>query len=334
MVFIIADTRSSSGRSHTSSISTAQMESILEGLKTKQHRSSTMKNYHTIWRTFNSFVIKLDKKPRIWEDRVALFGAYLVNKGIQSSTLKSYISAIKAVLLNDGYPWEDNKIILSTLVKACKLENDRVKTRLPIQMGLLEIILFEVQRLFADQPYLETLYKAIFLAAYYGMFRVGELVTGSHPIRAKDVHIGKNKNKMLFILYTSKTHGLDAKPQKIKITEVQKGLNNAKNIKKRFFCPFRAAREYLAIRGNYKCDSDPFFVFKDNQPVTPGQVRKVLRTTLKSVDLDPMLYNVQSMRIGRATDMFLKFNYSLPQVKSAGRWKSNAVFKYIRSFEF
>ena len=75
-----------------------------------------------------------------WEERTSLFGAYLVDKGVQSSTLKSYFSAIKHVLKQDGYLWEDKKALLSSLVKGCKLENDRVKIRLPIQRGLLELI--------------------------------------------------------------------------------------------------------------------------------------------------------------------------------------------------
>ena len=107
------------------------------------------------------------------------------------------------------------------------------------------------------------------------MFRVRELATGTHPVRAKDVHIAKNKSKLLFILYDSKTDGKNMRPQKVKISAVSnfRGTNHS------YFCPFRASREYLSIRGNYTADTDPFFVFSDNSPVAPEQVRLVLHKT-------------------------------------------------------
>ena len=311
------------------------MSQILESLKSKCNRESTRNNYHGIWRSFNNFVIKLDRKPNTWEERASLFGAYLINvKGIQSSTLKSYISAIKAVLTEDGYIWNNDKILLNTLVRACKIENDHVKTRLPIQLGLLEIILFEIQRYFSHQPYLETLYLSMFSVAYYGLFRVGELASGNHPVKARNVHIAKNKNKMMFILYSSKTHSEGSKPQKIKITDKANNRKESMCFSKRFFCPFRLSREYLAIRGSIKNDNDPFYVHHDNSPVTPEQARNVLTRSLKAINLNSALYNFQSFRIGRATDMVQKFDYTIEQTKSAGRWRSNTVFKYIRSFEF
>ena len=144
--------------------------------------------------------------PSSWEERVTLYCGYLVDRGSQSSTVKSYVSAIKKVLITDGYEWEDGKIILNAIVKGCKLKNDELKTRLPIRKKLLELILFEVERMYTgnSQIYLEKLYKALFIIAYYGLFRVGELTSGTHPVKARDVHVGSNKNKLLFVLYTSK----------------------------------------------------------------------------------------------------------------------------------
>ena len=100
------------------------------------------------------------------------------------------------------YQWEEGKILLESLIKACKLENDTVKCRLPIQVGLLELLLFELQRVFANQPYLKSLYKAIFSIMYYGLMRICEVtVTSSnHTVRAKDLHIGRNKDKILIVL--------------------------------------------------------------------------------------------------------------------------------------
>ena len=146
----------------------------MERLKNNQTRSSTVNNYLSVWRQLNKFLLSLDAKISCsWEQKTALFGAYLVDNGVQSSTLKSYFSAIKHILKQDGYYWDDNKVLLGALVRSCRLENDCIKTRLPIQKGLLEMILFEVKRnwdsSFNTQPYLVMLYQAIFCLAYYGI---------------------------------------------------------------------------------------------------------------------------------------------------------------------
>ena len=134
----------------------------------KVNEDSTMENYLGIWRNFNSFVIRLDSLPDTWEERMALFGAYMVNMGHKSATLKSYMSAIKKILELIDYEVDTKKLQLNTLTRACRLINDRVRQRLPIGGGLLEILLQEVQRKYSSsgQIYLELLYKTIFLFGY------------------------------------------------------------------------------------------------------------------------------------------------------------------------
>ena len=302
-------------------------------MQRKQTRESTSLNYLSIWRHLNKFIISLDTREwecLSWEQKTALFGAYLVDGGIQSSTLKSYFSAIKHVLKQDGYQWNDNKVPLSSLVRGCILENDRVKVRLPIQRGLLDMLLFELQRYYLvtkNQPYLETLYRALFCLAYYGMLRVGELAEGPHTIKAADVHLGGNKDKILMVLYSSKTHGLESRPQKIKISAVQ---NRDGTISKKFFCPFQAVTKFMQIRGNYVSEYEPFFILGNRSVVKPQQVRTLLRTLLSKMNLDSSLYDVHSFRIGRTCDLE-KFGYSVDQIKSMGRWKSNAVYRYLKN---
>ena len=170
------------------------------------------------------------------------------------------------------------------------------------------------------------MYQTLFIIAYYGLFRIGELTSGSHPVCAKDVHIGLNKDKILFVLYTSKTHDEGSWPQKIKIKANLSQTNKGKT----FFCPFKLSREYLKLRGNYFNDTDPFFVFHNNTPVKPTQANHTLKKALKLVNLNSKVYSFHSLRIGRALDM-MKAGFAIEQIMLAGRWKSNAVFKYLRN---
>lgn len=169
-----------------------------------------------------------------------------------------------SILTLDGFDFSINEVILNILTKSGHLINDRIRTRCPIKDRLLDILLFEMERYFETQIYLCWLYKAIFCLAYYGLFRIGKLTRSNHVIKAKDVNIGQNKNKILIILYTSKTHGLESRPQEVKITGTamasqthnykpnrqQTNSNqfeqNKQNVK--FFCPFEITRKYLMLR--------------------------------------------------------------------------------------
>ena len=301
------------GSSTSSKISTDSMKLILEKLKSESKRESTSIIYQSVWRKFNRFVIQLDYRPKEWEERASLFRVHLVECcKVQSSTLRLYMSAIKRTLKDDGYEWDDNKLLLSTLTQACKIKNDHIRTRLPINIGLLETLIFEMQRKFHNQPYLEILYRAFFLISYYGLFRIGELTLSKHVIKAKDVHIAMNKDKMLFVLYSSKTHSKGSRPQKVKITACNNQNSEANKgrmlLHKRNFCPFQGSREYMAIRGNYPPnDNDPFFVYADNQPVKPEHARKVLKGLLKDLNLNPDLYRHHSLRIGHSSDCTVPF---------------------------
>ena len=324
----------SSKSSHSSKISLEYVNTVLTRLQNRQTRNSTLDNYLSVWRQLNKFVINLDFREHLsWEQRTALFGAYLVDNGVQSSTLKSYFSAIKFILKQDGYQWDEKKVLLSSLVKGCKLENDRVKIRLPIKKGLLELLLFELSRKFGEkgQVYLECMYTAMFCLAYYGMMRVGELTLGSHTMKACNIHVGNNKDKIQIVLYTSKTHGQESRPQKIKISAVEGVCNGTKGTsnKQKFLCPFQAVISFMKIRGSYLEYSEQFFVFADKSPVKPHHFRTTLRSLLDNLNLDSSLYDVHSFRSGRTCDL-AKFGYSIEAIKAMGRWKSNAVYRYLK----
>ena len=323
--------KTSAGSSSGSSrVSTSHLQGILDRLLRHQNRSSTCKTYLRIWRNFNKFVISLDVKPKSWEDRVILFVSHLIDKGLQSSSVKSYVSAIKRVLIDDGCPWQDQKAILSALTKSCRMINDRVMTRLPITCGLLELILFEVQRRYrvvSNQPYLEIMYKALLALGYYGMMRIGELTLSEHVVKVRNVHLAENKQKIMVVLYFSKTHSKANRPQKIKI--MANNIERAGNYKHRYFCPFKLVKDFLILRHSFNEDIEPLFVYSDGRPVTPDQARAVLADPINKLGLDSTLYGMHSLCIGRTSDL-AKFHYEIDEIRRLGRWKSNVVYKYIR----
>ena len=309
--------------SSTSRISTASLESIIQSFKQGRVRDTTKRNYQSVWKTFNNFFIRLDIKPDNWEDRIILFVGHLIECNRQSQTIRSYVSAIKAILLNDGIQVNEDRFLLNSLTRACKIRKDTVRTRLPIQKGLLKIIVDATNEHFLkhSQEYLASLYGTIFCTAYFGMFRVGELASGDHPVKVTDVHIAQNKFKIMFVLRTSKTHGHYAKPQTIKLSR--------NNLNQPEMCPYSMLRNYLDIRPQYKNKNEPFFVFRDYSPVKPAQVCEILRKMLKNKGFVPELYATHSLRAGRSLDL-LRMNVSVDVIRRLGLWRSNAVYNYLK----
>ena len=234
------------------------MKEAREVLKNNQHKPTTQIAYHKIWTNFNNFVVRLDYPPKFWEERVSLYCAYLtINTDIQSSTLKTYVSAIKSKLVSDNYPWNQELVYFTAITKACKLQNDVVRIRLPMHKKLLECSLFEVERKFEiinKDLYKSALFKTVFLTGYYGLFRIRELTESHNVIKAVDVHEAKNKNKYLFVLHTSKTHSRANPPQKIWIEDDELSASS--------FSPTQEIKNYLQFRGGRLNDEEQFFVTK------------------------------------------------------------------------
>ena len=205
---------------------------------------------HKVWKLFNQFFVRLDVKPANWEDRMVLFTGFLIDCRLQSSSVKSYLSAIRAVLMENNIKLNEDQFLLSSLMRACKLNNDRLVMRLPIHKELLHTIIKHVHELFCCQPYLLRLYSALMLTSYYGLLRVGEITKGPHVLLAKNVHITLNKNKILLILFSSKTHGTGDKPQQIKITgkPAKTGVSSMVTSAMEKYNPFKALQQYLTCK--------------------------------------------------------------------------------------
>ena len=110
--------KSESGDS--TSISTEIVRNIIDRLKHERNRDSTRRNYHSIWKIFAKFYIKLNVRPDNWEDRITLFAGYLVSKKRKASTVNSYVSALKSVLRESVIEIAEDRFLLKSLMRACR----------------------------------------------------------------------------------------------------------------------------------------------------------------------------------------------------------------------
>ena len=245
--------------------------------------------------------------------------AYLIQKKkAKSQTVRSYVSAMRSVLQDNKIELYEDKVLLSALTQASKLKNNAIRTHLPIQKNLLLELLKNTNEYYMDhqQPYLARLYQAMFSTAYFGLFRICEIMVtpANHAIAVTDVHVGWNKQKILFILRTSKTHNKGSQLQMVKISTRPLGSEKKNN----GYCPYELLRDYINIRLKYHCAQEPFFIFRDRSPVTAENFHSTLRILLAAVGFDATNYSGHSFRIGRSSDL-MKYGVSVETIKKLGR---------------
>ncbi len=73
-----------------------------------------------------------------------------------------------------------------------------------------------------------------------------------------------------------------------------------------------------------------FFIHKDGKSVAESEILRVMRKALSLMHgVENQEYGMHSLRAGKATDLFRR-GATESEIKSVGRWKSSAVYKYIK----
>ena len=255
-----------------------------------------MQNYYTVWRLFNKFFVKLDYKPDNWEDTLTLFIGFLIDQKKKASTINSYVSAIKKVLHQHKIKMKEDRSLLSAIIRASKIKNDIVMTRLPIQKPLIKVIWVKLQEIFDQQQYLLILYRAIFCITYFGLLRIGQVTKSPHVILARDVTIGTNKEKIRLLLRSSKTHRKHQKPQVIKFKKERS--SNRRKSQTVLICPYRALKAYTDIRPTCKSKNEQLCIFGDRSPVKAQQLRAVLKQCIVKNGMNPKYHVFHGIRGG------------------------------------
>lgn len=321
--FNIPDYLSEGESTHSSKIDTSLFQNVvLEGMKNGDLRPSSQKMYHKTWTRFLEFLGGFKNLPAKWEDKMVMFAAHLGNMGEYSQTVSSYMSAIRYKLRKDGVEIPDKNFEIASIIRTCKLKNDQVRYRCGLTKNMTEELIAATKKLLLDkgQTYLFYLYRAIFLTAYYGMFRIGELGDSPHALKVADVKESRNKAKFLLILRSSKTHGKGDHPHTVNIPQVV-DINFSENL----FDPYVALADFQARRPQ-ACN---FFVFADGSPVKVEQIRAMFKRVLKLANFDPEIFDFHSYRVGRATEL-LANSVPFEIVKKWGNWKSDSIWKYFK----
>lgn len=294
-------------------------------MKNQDLEESSQATYHNVWKAFLEFLGEFDSVPNDFEAKMVMYAAHLGNTGTAPATISSKMSAIRYKLRKDGIQINNKSLEIAAIIKSAKRLNNRLILREPIHKHMLHELLETLDQHYHNkgQMYLAVLYKAMLVTAYYGFMRIGEITSSKHVIKNKDVHLATNKEAVMIILRSSKTHCATQRPHEIRIPQVV-DLPEPHQ-----FSPFKLLEAYKHARPDTAANSQ-FFVFSDGSGVKHFHFRKVLKLALKLANYDQDVHDCHSLRSGRCSDL-LGAGVPLATVKKWGRWKDDqTVMKYFK----
>lgn len=286
---------------------------VLKGIST-----NTQLAYNTAVNTFSTFR-RLYNLPTTWPiplQHVIWFITYLFEKSYSSKTIHTYVSGLSFYHKINCWYNITEVFLVRKLLEGCRRNRPSVDNRAPITISML----IDFCKILPNVTYSEfetSLFRAIFTTAYFGLFRVSELVfsvVDNRSILFKDIKLEANYVMITIRISKNNQYG---KPVTLKIPCESNTL----------ICPVCNIKQYISIR---PAAAGQFFVHANLNPVTRYQFSAVLKKCLKQSSFKLDTYTSHSFRIGRATQLAI-MGLSEIDIMKLGRWKSIAYLSYIRT---
>lgn len=247
------------------------------------------------------------------QQQILLFIAYCFELDRAPSTILTYLAGINYYHKLHGWQDFQNSFIIQKTLEGCKRKPRDKDARAPISIQ----ILCEICKVLPAVCYNRSescLFHALYTMAYFGLFRISELVStnGSLPLMATDVKL--IEDKLHITLRHSKTNQRSI-PVIIK-------LPREPNVT---VCPVQAFANYL----EFQVPGGLLFRHADGSPVTRQQFSGVLAKCIHKTKFAAGHYRSHSFRIGRATDLAMQ-GLQNEQIMILGRWRSDCFKSYIR----
>lgn len=283
---------------------------------------SSIPTYRRAWKLFYQFLFNTlpgtSTNIPISPPTLALFIAYLFDHHYASSTVNSYVSAIGYSHKLAGLHDPTKSFFINQMLKGYGKIGCRLDSRLPITLPILYRIVWATSQL-SDSFFNTCRFQAMCLFAFYTFARVGEITASASGTTIYLHQVSKlvndNQEAVAFkVTFLNYKHNYNKSPFSLTIS------------RQTTCCPVQHFLAYLQARGN---TPGPLFQMPNGSPVPRAVFTEKLSTALKFCGLDPTRYKGHSFRIGAATHAAEK-GMSDAQIRTMGRWKSNAFLKYIR----
>ena len=253
-------------------------------------------------------------------DHVVHFVAHLSLSGKAYSTVRTYLAGLSAKHRLNGWVDPTDSFLIKKLLQGLSKSSVRKDARYPITCQRLRQIVSCLHSV-CTNSYETTLFRAAFTLAFFGFFRISELlgqekkVAGGRPgLTISDIQL--QHAKLLVHLAGSKTDQ-SRRGAQVVVDQVVKSPE---------ICPLQAMSRYIQIRPR---GPGPLFIHFNGARLSKYQFQAVLKKSAKHLGWDTAGFSTHSFRIGAATTAAMN---GMPQeiIMQKGRWQSQAVKKYVR----
>lgn len=290
---------------------------------------STRRFYHKVWEQFILYLGISNVKLPVPTANLANYIGHLFVNGLKPSTINSHVSAISYVhkILNMFDP--TSLFLIKKMLKGCEKQAQTTSdSRLPITKELLEKLTACLPSVIRNH-YHQLLLKAVFLVAFHGFFRLGELACRNKcntqtVLQRNDVSFTWNSRVLTGVELTLRFFKNNKTNKPVTIFLPCTSLENENN------CPVHTLHTYTTV---FKHISGPLFQQANGQNLSTQFVTENMHKLITFLGLDPSHYKGHSFRIGAATHAASK-GYSEQYIQKIGRWNSNALQRYIRIDNF
>lgn len=242
---------------------------------------------------------------------------FCFERGFLPKTITTYIAGLNYYHKLSGFYDITHVFVISKLLEGCRRNRLSRDNRAPLTKPLLKAVCSILPEVCYD-TYETKMFSSVFTLAYFGLFRVSELVAVSSsrvgfPIEYSDLSFSGNKYVSIRLRHSKTNHS--GRPI---ILKIPKEIGQ--------ICPVRMLTEFVIIRPRHQ---GVLFCHRDSSVVTRTQFSAVLNKCIGRLGLSGT-YRTHSFRIGRASDL-ASAGLNSQAIMKLGRWTSNSYKLYIRA---
>jgi hypothetical protein len=249
-----------------------------------------------------------------------MYIAWLYQKHLSYKSARTYLAGLSYFHKLNNWIDPTASFYIKTVMEGYQRKNFHADVRLPITIEMLGDLCTALNAV-CTSGYETRLFRALFLVAFFGLFRISELVATSqnmfqHSLQTSDLRLQCiNGTKIAYFTLRKSKKNQCGSPHVITISGLQKSQ----------LCPVKAIVSYLGI----KPLSIYLFCHANSHPVTKFQFSLILKECLNYLGFPSKRILSHSFRIGAASYLD---SMGIPHdvIMEKGRWTSNSYAKYIR----
>ena len=196
---------------------------------------------------------------------ITRFISFLSIKNKAPSTIAAYVCAVSNWHKTQGWADPCKSFPVKTTLKGASKDAGAPDSRLPVTPQLLRKLIAALPTI-CSTPYETALFKCVFVLAFFGLFRISELVCQNKNEASSKVllisDIAFKKDKMRVTVRFSKTDQTGKTSTMVFKSKIGENL-----------CPVQSMKEYLPERGYH---NGPLFCHVDGSYLSRFQFNKVL----------------------------------------------------------